>query len=77
MQSPEPPYRYEAIAALLWRFIGIVIIAATLIPFLIAFAASPENATRASLLATLGVAAGGACVIFSKPLGRIIAAGLG
>lgn len=66
----------EAIGALLWRFLGIVIIL-TMVPFtFFSIVTAPSALVPAALTASFGIAVAALLIVASKPLGRVTAAGL-
>jgi len=67
----------DAIAALLWRFLGIVIILIVLPAVLPGFLSVPTAFVSGMFVATIGLSIGALFIVFSKPLGHFIAAGLG
>ena len=67
---------YEAIATLLWRFLGLVIIMITLPLVPLAVMTSPVSIVSAALGATLSIAVAAMLIVSSRTLGRVTAAGL-
>ena len=67
---------YEAIATLLWRFLGLVIIMITLPLIPIAVFSTPTSLVPAALGASLAIGIAALLIVASKTLGRVTAAGL-
>lgn len=69
---------YEGLGAILFRFVGLILIGAVLVALFPAVAVGTSAFGQSQLVLVVGLSLlpAVALIVFSKPLGRIIAAGL-